>query len=695
MLSRGASTHARHVRTAAARGAGALALGAAIGFAALSPARTAAAAPPSAAQAEIDARFGREVAAESAEAAAAFERANQLREAGDLDKAADAYAEAARLAPRSPHPLRRLCSVNARRGRADEAVKQCRDALRLGDKPENRASLAWALLRRDGAGDKREALTFAGQAFATDPTDVFAATVYSQAALQNDDTPAFERGVERLRSLDPGSVQTHFFATLAAANRGDWAEAEAELAAARAAGLPAEEADRIEQALREAEPAHVRYGLLLKAVGIGWGAALLLLVIGGFSLSRAALRSVERLPREQSGRAHGTDALVRRAYKSLLWIACAFYYLSIPLILALIVGIGAGIGYLFLMAGRIPIKLVLLIGLFMAYTLWSILKSLFVRARDEDPGTPLDLDQHPRLREVLREVAQTVGTRPVDRVFITPGTDIAVFERGSTLSRLRGQSMQRCLLLGIGVLQGMRLLDLKAVLAHEYGHFQNEDTAGGGFALAVRRSLLLSAIAMAESGVATWYNPAWWFVRGFFMLFLRISQGASRLQEVLADRWAAFSYGPAAFESGLRHVVSTSVDFDARSSAVLNEVLEEKRGLRNLYRHEPSKPVDSGEVARAVEEALTRPASPYDSHPSPAERFALVSRLVGAPEPQDDGALAMDLFGDREAIEREMTREVKGRVLQDVGVMIPDEDAAPRKQEREQAEATASEEASV
>jgi Zn-dependent protease with chaperone function len=345
-------------------------------------------------------------------------------------------------------------------------------------------------------------------------------------------------------------------------------------------------------------------------------------------------------------------------------------------VLAVILGIGVGFGYLVLVAGRIPIKLVVLVGVFVVYSLWAILKSLFVRPRDEDPGTPLDLSEHPRLQEALREVARTVGTRPVDRVFVTPGTTVAVLERGSALSRLRGKAVERCLVLGIGTLQGMRLLDFKAVLAHEYGHFQNEDTAGGGFALAVRRSLLLSAMAMAQSGVATWYNPAWWFVRGFFNLFLRISQGASRLQEVLADRWAAFSYGAAAFEGGLRHAIVAQVQFDARSTAILNEVLQEKRGLRNLYSYQPAKPADLSEIEREIEEALEKPASPYDSHPSPAERFALVKRLADAPKPVDDGALAMSLFDDPDSIEREMTREVKGRVLEQVGVKIPDEDPA-------------------
>ena len=61
-----------------------------------------------------------------------------------------------------------------------------------------------------------------------------------------------------------------------------------------------------------------------------------------------------------------------------------------------------------------------------------------------------------------------------------------MFERGGVLRQVRGKS-ERCLVLGAAVLDGMRVRGLKAILAHEYGHFHNEDTAGGGFALAVAR----------------------------------------------------------------------------------------------------------------------------------------------------------------------------------------------------------------
>jgi hypothetical protein len=78
------------------------------------------------------------------------------------------------------------------------------------------------------------------------------------------------------------------------------------------------------------------------------------------------------------------------------------------------------------------------------------------------------------------------------------------------------------------------------VLAHEYGHLSHRDTAGGDVALRVNRDMMKFAYAMARAGQAVWWNTAFQFLRVYHFLFRRISHGATRLQEVLAD-WAAQS----------------------------------------------------------------------------------------------------------------------------------------------------------
>jgi len=325
-------------------------------------------------------------------------------------------------------------------------------------------------------------------------------------------------------------------------------------------------------------------------------------------------------------------------------------------------------------------KLVILIAFLTLVTMWAVLRSLFVRGARSDPGEVLDLAAEPRLRSVLEEVADRVGTRPVDTVFLTPGTDVAVFERGAGLKV--GREGERCLILGLGVLEGMKLGAWKAILAHEYGHFVNRDTAGGGMALAVRRSIMTMAISMARGGAAGWYNPAWWFVRGFDAAFMRVSQGASRLQEVLADRWAALSYGAPAFRDGLTHVITASVRFEAVTDATIKRALHDKVPVANLYRHTaPLSVADTLEVERVTQEALTREPGAYDSHPSPAQRFAWVEKVAAAapPRPADpaDEDEAWSMFQDREELEVYMTATVRTNVEQNYGVKFAEADDVP------------------
>jgi Zn-dependent protease with chaperone function len=287
-----------------------------------------------------------------------------------------------------------------------------------------------------------------------------------------------------------------------------------------------------------------------------------------------------------------------------------------------------------------------------------------------DPGERLDLAHHPLLRQLLDRVAERIGTRPVDDVFLTPGTEIAVMERGGVQRQLTGGA-RRCLILGIGVLDGMTVGQLKAILAHEYGHFSNRDTAGGGVALSVRRSIVTMTIHLVQGGAAAWYNPAWWFVRGFYALFLRISQGASRLQEILADRWAAFAYGSAAFAAGLTHVIEASVRFDVNANAAVREALDKARPLPNLYTYRSPDVSDAAHIQQQIDEAMRAEPSPYDSHPAPAQRLAWVGALDAPGEPDArDGDDAWTLLNDREALEKHMTAQVRESVTAEHGIQF-------------------------
>ena len=263
-------------------------------------------------------------------------------------------------------------------------------------------------------------------------------------------------------------------------------------------------------------------------------------------------------------------------------------------------------------------------------------------------------------------MAGEVGTRVVDDVFLTPGTEVAVSERGSMSARLRGRG-RRFLILGVGVLEGMTVRQLRAVLAHEYGHFSNRDTAGGDAAAAVRIALLNAVIRIATSGGASALNPAWHFLRVFSALFERIALGASRLQEVMADRFAAAAYGGAVFAEGLDYVVRRTVEFSAEADVVIERAGKARQAIANLYAPPTAGSIDFVKIEQEVAKTMADAGSPYDSHPPVERRIAWVAAFETPPGAPAD-VPAWSLFPDRARFEVEMTRVINQR-LSEKGVI--------------------------
>lgn len=579
---------------------------------------------------------------------------------------------------------REVCSVDARRGDVEQAIARCREAVQLDASMQNLGMLAIALTWSTPAyaptsSALDEAAGFAERAAELAPSAPFPQLAICQVAMRRNRLADLGRCSMVLRQIAPSDPNGWYFTAIARASAGQLGEAAEAARQARDLGYPAEDSEKLLSAIEHAKPLYQRWGPTCLVVLVVWAIAGMMLFLSGELLSRSTVRASEHLPTEPTGRPARGEALVRRAYKGILWSCCAYYYASIPVLIVAVVALGATAIYALFAAGYVPIKLLVLIIGAVLITTWAILKSVVVRASDVEPGTLVALDEHPRLRAVLGEVAERIGTRVVDNVYLTPGTDLAVTERGGgILKQLSGASTERCLILGVGVLDGMRLLEFKSILGHEYGHFQNRDTAGGAFALAVRRSLFTMAGNLAKGGVAAWYNPAWSFLNGFHRLFVRISHGASRLQETLCDRWAAFAYGSEAFERGLRHVVERSIAFDAHANCTLQEVVQQRRPLDNLYAYAPSTAIDVDDVARQFEERLHAKPSAYDSHPPPWERIETVRRLNTAAhrDPVDDAA-AWSLFNDRREIERLMTDVVCARLEKSHGVVIPREETLP------------------
>ena len=318
--------------------------------------------------------------------------------------------------------------------------------------------------------------------------------------------------------------------------------------------------------------------MTILAVGV-WALGLVLMFIIGKVLSRVTLTSIERDDPNES--ISERSRRLRMVYRRVVTLAGMYWYISLPFVAMLVVGVAVAIIYAFISLGHVPVYFVIVLVVGTVISLNAMVRSLLIRNRKEvAPGRAILEAEAPGLWQMTREVAGTVGTRPIDEIWLTPGTDLAVFERGSTGQRMKDLA-PRALIIGAGVLEGFEQGAFRAVLAHEYGHFAHRDTAGGEIALRVTNGMMMFAISIREAGYAVWWNLAFQFLRLYHLLFRRISHGATRLQEVLADRVAVRHYGLEAFRNGLTHVVRRSIRFEKLADDEISQAVDQKRYLSN------------------------------------------------------------------------------------------------------------------
>ncbi len=600
----------------------------------------------------------------SPEAVPLFQQATQAMDAGQNAEAKSGYEKVLRLAPGFPDAERRLSYVESRLGNNESAVKHAQNAFDADPSSYNHLAIAEALLDRGTPADQQSAYVHAQAAVAALPDEFDANYALMWSAGLTHHVEEARQANAKILALDPKFAVGHYFAGLLAVEDQQWEKAEKELLLSQQLGMPAE---AVEAALNTGIRSQARIYRTIRWGGYtlaGWLVGFFFLFLAGGVLSGMTLRAV-RQPRPAAEFKVGRlERLVRSVYRLVIVVTSAYYYLSIPMLILLVIGGAGGLIYLFFAIGSVPLQLALFIGVFALYTVFVVVRSILIRVKEDEPGRSVGRDEAPALWSLAQEVATRVGTPPVDAIYITPASEVAVTERGSLLKKLSG-SGQRCLILGLGALNGMEQGQFKAILAHEYGHFINRDTAGGNFARQVQRSVYLMGVNLARLGLATWYNPAWLFVNGFYRTFLRITLGASRLQEILADRYSALTYGVRNFVDGLTHIARQSILFDFQVGAEVQGARQSGSRLSNLY----SLPLpQAGETQTSLEnkmaEALKRPTGLYDSHPSLHDRIELVEKAGVGPAwgEAGDRVPVWDLLPNAVALQDEMTAIVQANV---------------------------------
>ena len=321
-----------------------------------------------------------------------------------------------------------------------------------------------------------------------------------------------------------------------------------------------------------------------------------------------------------------------------------------------------------------------------------MIKGLFFIRRGKPEGlTELREQDQPRLFNFLHKLADQAGAPRPHKVYASARVNAAVFYDLSLLNFFLPS--RKNLEIGLSLVNALTLGELRAVLAHEFGHFAQRSMAVGRWVyiahqitaqLVARRDKL---DAFVDSLSRSDFRIAWigwllqtivWAIRSLIDLAFRgvllMQRALSREMELQADLVAVSLTGSDALVHALSKLRAADDSFDrtinfaqgelARGApaADLFEVhahlIKRMAAILDdpLYGRVPLVPLADPAQHRVFKAELTQPPRMWQSHPMNHEREANAKKTyVGAPL---DERSAWLLFDEAPALRARVTREL-------------------------------------
>lgn len=327
----------------------------------------------------------------------------------------------------------------------------------------------------------------------------------------------------------------------------------------------------------------------------------------------------------------------------------------------------------------IPIALLIGLAIVVLGTGLAILIGFFrllFPPRRKTLGIEIAKNEQKKLWQLTQEIAIEIKAKPIDKIIITPDPGIGVYLEGNLFAIIFGGGRQ-VLEIGLSSLHDLRVDEFKAILAHEYGHFSNRDTQWSSFTFSMGNSLIstLQSVpgpthdAHEEVGmvrIIMSFNPAYWLLLLFITLYFKITNGFSRIREVMADIRAMNLYGGRAFADGLLKVATNDIVFsEIIQGRLLSHYLEEGQTIINfskfmelLYKNAEEKTVK--EIRNLLFEE-SKVHNPYDSHPSLRTRINYAKKFFIGEEKNKKAVSA--LFDNWDQINEKVAEIYNSRLL--------------------------------
>ncbi len=294
--------------------------------------------------------------------------------------------------------------------------------------------------------------------------------------------------------------------------------------------------------------------------------------------------------------------------------------------------------------------------------LWSLLPRF---DRFTPPGPELLPSEHPKLFHEIRRIAARAGEAAPAHVYATNDVNAFVAQRGGIM----GLFSHRVMGLGLPLLRVLSVGELRAVLAHEFGHFAAGDTKLGPWVHKARSAMVrvldnLASASNAASEVGTislvfavLHAPFRWF----FSFYMSFTQALSRAQEFAADALSARLEGSETVVTALTKVERAALGYSIYLRQEVAPIIAHGflppigAGFAQFIEAEKVATALSSLVAEVEKSAET---DRFDSHPPLGERVGAARRL-GHPAPATGHASprelrAIDLLSDVAAVEKEV-----------------------------------------
>lgn len=242
------------------------------------------------------------------------------------------------------------------------------------------------------------------------------------------------------------------------------------------------------------------------------------------------------------------------------------------------------------------------------------------RSRSQPAGVPVSAAQEPALWATVEELATRLGTRPPDELRLIPAAQAAVTDDGRLLGLMSGT---RRMYIGLPLLLTFTVDQLRAVLGHELGHYSGRHLWLGP---AIHRGEVSLSRVVADLKPNSVLGRAF---RGYAWMYFRISLAASRRTEVEADRSMVAIAGRRAAATSLRESQVVAAAWDFFLSDYVGPGVERQLQPDDLFAgfltfiREPNR---QAELDRIRQAPPSDDRSPYDSHPSTAERLSAIAR---------------------------------------------------------------------